>query len=147
MVLRLIASSPRRSGFVCHRRPADDGFVRPVGLAKPPQRLDANHEASGPHAFAVRISVVRRRAVIAHRYKTRPAIPCAPDAAASTASRPNVRDDGQRPSWGRNGAGYAADLGQTKSGIFFARGLDDPNHVDRVEEIRFQAQVAFVPAS
>src|SRR5450756_104270 len=39
MVLRLIASSPRRSGFVCHRRPADDGFVRPVGLANPPRDL------------------------------------------------------------------------------------------------------------
>ena len=30
--------------------------------------------------------------------ESRPAIPRAPDAAASTASRPNVRDDGQRPS-------------------------------------------------
>ena len=30
--------------------------------------------------------------------ESRPASPQAPDAAASTASRPNVRDDGQRPS-------------------------------------------------
>jgi hypothetical protein len=30
--------------------------------------------------------------------ENRPATTCAPDAAASTASRPNVRDDGQRPS-------------------------------------------------
>jgi len=32
--------------------------------------------------------------------ENRPATTCAPDAAASTASRPNVRDDGQRPSLG-----------------------------------------------
>ena len=36
--------------------------------------------------------------MIAHG--NRPAIAIAPDAAASTASRPNVRDDGQRPSFG-----------------------------------------------
>src|ERR1700736_4129545 len=30
--------------------------------------------------------------------ETRPAMTCVPDAAASTASRPYVRDDGQRPS-------------------------------------------------
>jgi hypothetical protein len=84
-------------------------------------RLDAGTEASGPHDFTVRSRLRQRlrRAwypsaealakagsapfvsvpVIAHG-KTRPAIPGAPDAAASTASRPNVRDDGQRPSFG-----------------------------------------------
>jgi hypothetical protein len=43
--------------------------------------------------------------------------------------------------------GYAADLGQTKSGIFFAKGLDDPNHVDPVREIRFLVQVLFACAA
>jgi len=33
---------------------------------------------------------------------------CAPDAAASTASDPNVRDDGQRPSLGDETAGFLA---------------------------------------
>ena len=38
--------------------------------------------------------------------ETRPAITCMPDAAASTASRPHVRDDGQRPSdWDGMAAG------------------------------------------
>jgi hypothetical protein len=38
--------------------------------------------------------------------EARPAIPVAPDAAASTASHPNVRDDGQRPSGGRDNSVY-----------------------------------------
>jgi hypothetical protein len=47
-----------------------------------------------------------------------------PDAAASTASRPNVRDDGQRPSSGRDGGGYSFDLPDGLSGIFLLQGLD-----------------------
>ena len=84
-------------------------------------RLDAGVEASGPHDFTVRgrlapepstgvvpirrspgegvLSIVRQRA-LSSLTGNRPAIRRAPDAAASTASRPNVRDDGQRPSLG-----------------------------------------------
>jgi hypothetical protein len=66
-------------------------------------RLDAGTEASGPHDFAVRFSTVRlARLTIAHRQRP----PCdfiVPDAAASTASRSNVRDDGQRPFRSRTG--------------------------------------------
>jgi hypothetical protein len=51
------------------------------------QKLDASIGASGPHDFAVR-ELHHSSALIA------------PEAAASTASRPNVRDDGQRPSLG-----------------------------------------------
>ena len=51
----------------------------------------------GPHGFAVRFSAVRLRALRRSR-ETRPAIPFHANAAASTATRPNVRDDGQRPS-------------------------------------------------
>jgi hypothetical protein len=43
--------------------------------------------------------------------ETRPAISFAPDAAASTASHPNVRDDGRRPSSGMRRRSYALDLG------------------------------------
>jgi hypothetical protein len=32
---------------------------------------------------------------------------------------------------------------KTKIEIFFARGLDRPNHVDRTEEIRFYVQAVF----
>src|SRR6202165_3634620 len=100
MVLRLTSRSPRRSGL----------FVTVVCASS--RRLDAGVEASGPHDFAVRSNIIRPRAT------------CAPDAAASTASRPNVRDDGQRPSSGRNGAGSKSDLGLRRSGIFLQRGLD-----------------------
>ena len=53
--------------------------------------------AGQPKIWRKRLSAVRLRATFAHGSP-----PCeqvlAPDAAASTATRPNVRDDGQRPS-------------------------------------------------
>jgi hypothetical protein len=61
--------------------------------------LTPTTEASGPHDFTVRFGTARRRVLkIAHEPEE-PALPShrAHDAAASTASRPNVRDDGQRP--------------------------------------------------
>jgi hypothetical protein len=57
-------------------------------------------EASGPHDFTVRFGTARQHVLkIAHEPKKKPALPShrAHDTAASTASRPNVRDDGQRP--------------------------------------------------
>jgi hypothetical protein len=51
-------------------------------------------------------------------------------AAASTASRPNVRDDGQRPSEGQDGGGYRFDLGRRRSEIFLQMRLDRPNQLD-----------------
>ena len=68
--LRLMARSPRRSGF----------FVT-VALGKlASQELDASVKASGPHVFTVRFRAVRQRRIRVHR------------------SLPHVRDDGQRPS-------------------------------------------------
>ncbi|SHH69008.1 hypothetical protein SAMN05443248_5704 [Bradyrhizobium erythrophlei] len=88
-------------------------------------RLDAGVEASGPHDFTVRISAVRQHAVdCSQMHKcTRPAITCMPNAAASTASRPNVRDDGQRPSLGAGRGQYRViwDFGKTE--YFFRHGL------------------------
>jgi hypothetical protein len=70
-------------------------------------RLDTNHEASGPHDFAVRDqhhSSARRP--VAHRLK-KPALQPRhpPDAAASTASRPASLTIRIRPSVGRDGEG------------------------------------------
>jgi hypothetical protein len=46
-------------------------------------------------------------------------------AAASTASRPYVRDVRETPLWvGRDVEGYRFDLGQPRSGIFLREGLD-----------------------
>ena len=59
-----------------------------------------NHSASQcrrPNFWRKRLSAVRLRADVRSR-KTALRTPLAPDAAASTATRPNVRDDGQRPS-------------------------------------------------
>jgi hypothetical protein len=37
-----------------------------------------------------------------------------------------------RPSVGRDGGGYAGDLGRKGTRIFLRRGLDDPNHPDSI---------------
>ena len=50
-----------------------------------------------------------------------PAIPLRPDAAASTASHPNVRDDGQRPSLGTRG-GVMELIWVGEKGNIFGRG-------------------------
>jgi hypothetical protein len=53
--------------FVCHRRPTNDGWPDARLGRLRLRELDANHEASGPHAFAVRSSTVRLAClVIAH---------------------------------------------------------------------------------
>src|ERR1700731_3249760 len=102
---------PARNGFnsLLRALPGDRAFLSPSSaetwlvrarsgrLAF--RKLDAGVEASGPHVFALREphrSSACRPSLTGD--KTRPAIPCIPDAAASTATRPNVHDDGQRPS-------------------------------------------------
>jgi hypothetical protein len=57
------------------------------------------------------------------------------DAAASTASRPNVRDDGQRPFSGQDDAAYSFDLPDAPSEIFLQGRLDRANHVDPAQQI------------
>jgi hypothetical protein len=73
MVLTVSFVLSPATGLSCHRRSRE---------ALTPQELDASVGASGPHDFAVRIGTLVSRT------------------AASTASHPNVRDDGQRPSCG-----------------------------------------------
>ena len=80
--------------------PHGNWHVGPVGLSAPPQDLTPTAEASGPHDFAVRRSAVRLRAqAIAHgSIKSALRSRVRAGTAASTAPRPNVHDDGQRPS-------------------------------------------------
>ena len=100
----------------CHRRLRIWYVKTRLGL-RTSARLDASIGASEPHDFTVREhpsqpkastgnSIVRLRAIRQLTGLVDP--PChpltSPDAAASTASHPNVRDDGQRPSVGRDGA-------------------------------------------
>ena len=113
MVLRLASCSSRRSGFLV--------TVTPEKLAS--QELDASVEASEPHDFAVRMSAVRQKRRRVHRIQ------------------PRVRDDRDTPLQWRGRPGYKSDLRFRKIRIFFATGLDNPNHVDPAGEIRFYAQL------
>jgi hypothetical protein len=70
---------------------------RPVG-ADTPSPTWHQQRVPGPHGFAVRFSIIRLPALDRSQAEARPAILSRANAAASTASRPNVRDDGQRPS-------------------------------------------------
>ena len=72
--------SPRNgfNGFLL-ALPGDRALLPPSPAKVLFRELDASVGASGPHDFAVRVSAVRQRA------------------AASTASRPHVRDDRETP--------------------------------------------------
>src|SRR5258708_24715655 len=100
MALRLTSRSPRRPGLF------------DTVICASYRRLDASIGASEPHDLAVRISVIR------------PARFRAPDAAASTASRPALVTTRDRPSGGTRRLGYAADLGEAETKIFLISGLD-----------------------
>src|SRR5258705_7952033 len=78
----------------------------------------------GPHGFTVRVSIARLARLDRSRGSSRPAIPSVRHAAASTASRPNVRDDGQRPSSGQDGGTSSFDLPDGRSEIFLLLELD-----------------------
>src|SRR5207248_11437962 len=54
-----------------------------------------------------------------------------------------VRDDREPPLVGTRRRGYNFDLGQIGNGMFFEMGLDSPNHVDPVQQIRPCAQLAY----
>ena len=95
MVLRFPSCSPRRSGFLVT---VACGWFR---------KLDASVEAPGPHDFAVRRK--RRSSESAARVHRIP---------------PNVRDDGQRPSFGRDGRSCRSDLPDGLSQIFLQKRLD-----------------------
>jgi hypothetical protein len=126
MVLTVSFALSLVTGLVCHHRRRNEAPLR-ARLGKGAfRRLDASVGASGPHDFAVRQphhSSARR--LIAHRPC---GLPChhvlAPDEPASTASRPASVTIASRPSEGRDGEGYAGDLGEKRSGIFLQRGVD-----------------------
>jgi len=111
-----------RSGFTAYFElsPVNGSFATVVPQeALLPKELDASTAASGPHDFAVRFT------------------PHSSDmASASTATCPNVRDDGRRPSGGTGWRHSSFDLPDGLSGIFFARGLDSPNSIERLGEFR-----------
>jgi len=146
---------PARNGFngLCRALPGDRALLPPssadmfcLSPVGPTQlrELDASVGPSGPHDFAVRESVSRPRAVDRSQ-AFRPVLRShrAQNAAASTASRPYVRDDRETPLCvGRDGQSSRCDLGGTKTGIFLHGGLDCPNQIEKSQQIRPCAQAA-----
>ena len=122
----------------CLHRQRIDGSHRPVELCKPPP-ASRQPRAPGPHGFAVRSflrhqlqpakclpaeamsKAFKRRssARCARSRKTALRTPLAPDAAASTATRPNVRDDGQRPSSRDGMAGVVRVIWVSREAVYF----------------------------
>jgi hypothetical protein len=94
--LRLITCSPRRSGFLVTVAPRMWNRPRPVGPTIPPRDLTPasrrQDHTTSPSAAAPFVCAPGDRS-----RETRPAIPFRADAAASTASRRNVRDDRETP--------------------------------------------------
>jgi hypothetical protein len=92
MALRLMTRSPRRIWTLLSPSPYGIWQVSPVGLSAPPQDLTPTLRQSGPHAFAVRFDTARQH-VLKTAHGVYPALQSfsAHDAAASTASHPNVR--------------------------------------------------------
>jgi hypothetical protein len=81
-------------------------------------------------ARTTRLHRTQKAPIILHASKTAHEVhlalrlPCAPDALASTASRPALVTTRDRPSGGTRRLGYAADLGRAKTEIFLISGLD-----------------------
>ena len=125
MALRLMPCSPRRriplasvaDGLAIDRSPVGPDNLHQLDTSNGcqdhtvlPSAASSRHtprparmlpEEVSTEAFKRRSS--SRRPIAHGNY--RPATTRAPDAAASTATRPNVRDDGQRPSWRDRTAG------------------------------------------
>jgi hypothetical protein len=107
----------------CHRHLADCQRVRARLGRHASTRFDAGIEASGPHDFAVRSSISRQRAIDGSR-ETRPAISSRAQCCRVHRIPSRVRDDRDRPSLERDGAGYESDLGEARRNIFLQMGLD-----------------------
>jgi hypothetical protein len=115
------------TGLFCHRRLRIKFCLSPVGPT-PLRKLDASVGASGPHDFAVRCNISRPRAVDRSQiFRSALRSPRAQNAAASTASRPYVRDDRETPLCvGRDGQTHKDVSTNHGSEIFLQRGLDSP---------------------
>src|ERR1700731_399126 len=81
----------------CHRHLRKPGSYAPGRADLPSANLTPASRRQDHTSSPSASNIVRQHAGRRSR-ETRPAIPCPPDAAASIATRPNVHDDGQRPS-------------------------------------------------
>ena len=108
----------------CHRHPR----IKVLSKARSGRLASANlTPATGARTTRLCRPLKRRSScTLADRSRgsSRPATACAPDALASTASRPAFVTIAKRPSVGTGRLGYAADLGQAETEIFLPKGLD-----------------------
>src|SRR6266700_5934050 len=123
MVLQLMTRSPRRRIRLATVIGELTTCPRPVGPTRL-RRLDTSNGCQDHTLLPSASAPVVLRALIAHGETALRSVH-APDAAASTASHPNVRDDREPPLFSEwDGESCMSDLGQSRSDLFFARGLD-----------------------
>src|ERR1700692_3241944 len=132
MALRLITRSPRRRIRLVTVVGELAASPRPVGPACLRQLDTSNgcrNHTTSPYASAPFVCTPFDRSRV--WLNPKPALPftCAPDAAASTASRPASLTIRIRPSVGRDGEGYSFDWGHARTEIFFKMGLDSPTQI------------------
>jgi hypothetical protein len=157
MALRLITRSPRRRIRLVTVVGELAASPRPVGPACLRQLDTSNgcqNHTTSPYATASFVCTPFDRSRVWLNPKPALQFTCAPDAAASTASHPNVRDDGQRPFLGDRMAGVLKVICPTAkakfcpTGYFVAaaapRGADDclayQRHCERSEAIHLTAE-------
>ena len=123
MVLTVYSALSPATNSSCHRHRRISDFAGPGRTRKTSADLTP---ATG--ARTTRLHRPRTASFVCKPFdrsrETRPAITCSHDAAASTASRPNVRDDGQRPSSEQDDGINKGVSTKRRSGIFLERGLD-----------------------
>src|ERR1700694_570609 len=127
MALRLITRSPRRRIRLVTVIGELTAYPHPVGPTRLRQLDTSNgcrNHTTSPYASAPFVCTPFDRSRV--WLNPKPALPftCAPDAAASTASRPASLTIRIRPSVGRDGEGYRFESGLPKTEIFLQRGLD-----------------------
>jgi hypothetical protein len=122
MALRLTSRSPRRIGLCCLRRLRIAGSSAPGRADLPSADLTPTTEASGPHDFTVRFSIVRpaRRCPLT---ENRPANTLhARHRRVHRNPIPTFGDDGQRPFLGDRMAGVLAMICPTAKAKFCPTG-------------------------
>jgi hypothetical protein len=108
----------------CHRRRRMNGLPRPVGLSKNLRRLDTSNGCQDHTLLPSASAPFVLRALIAHGETALRSVH-AHDAAASTASHPNVRDDREPPLFSGGGMAEARHIFlENRSEIFLRLGLD-----------------------
>src|SRR5216683_1282176 len=124
MVLTVYIVLSPVSEFVLSPSSADFRFCRPGRADFTSANLTPATGARTTRLCRPQLSSFVNVPLIAHEVQLALRSHCAPDAAASTASRPASVTIAIRPFMGRDGGGYRSDLGLAGTEIFLRMGLD-----------------------